>query len=142
MKVLKSLSMAFTMYSRLPVPRVKWENENMAYAMCFFPLVGAVIGAVLYFWLWLCTRLGIGSELKAAVAVIAPVGISGAIHMDGFCDTADALGSRQTRERKLEILKDPGAGAFALISCCAYFILYFALWCEADINAGLCSRRR
>lgn len=123
--------MAFTMYSRVPVPRVKWENENMAYAMCFFPLVGVVIGAALYIWLRLCAIAGIGTVLKAAVAVLIPIGISGAIHMDGFCDTADALGSRQTRERKLEILKDPGAGAFALISCCSYLLLYFALWCEA-----------
>lgn len=135
MKILRSLSMAFTMYSRIPVPRVKWEKDNMAYAMCFFPLVGVVIGAVLYFWLWLCGELGIGIALRSAVSVLMPIGISGAIHMDGFCDTADALGSRQTRERKLEILKDPGAGAIALISCCAYLLLYFALWCEADISA-------
>jgi len=133
-KILRSLSMAFTMYSSIPVPRVKWEKDNMAYAMCFFPLVGLVIGAVLCFWLWLCGRLGIGIALRAAVCVLMPLGISGAIHMDGFCDTADALGSRQTKERKLEILKDPGAGAFALICCCAYLLLYFALWCEADIN--------
>lgn len=41
--------MAFTLYSRVPMPRVRWEKENMAYAMCFFPLVGALIGAVLFF---------------------------------------------------------------------------------------------
>lgn len=62
--------------------------------------------------------------------MLIPVALSGAIHLDGFCDTADALGSRQTRERKLEILKDPGAGAFALISCCAYLLVYAALWSE------------
>ena len=46
--------------------------------------------------------------------------------MDGFLDTADALGSNAPRERKLEILKDPHAGAFALISCGAVLILSFA----------------
>lgn len=126
--------MAFTLYSRVPVPKVKWEKENMAYAMCFFPVIGVVIGAVLFFWLWLCDVLVIGNILRAVVAVLIPIGISGAIHLDGFCDTADALGSRQTTERKLEILKDPGAGAFALISCSIYLLFYFALWCEADLT--------
>ena len=35
--------------------------------------------------------------------------------MDGFLDTVDALSSHQSRERKLEILKDPHTGAFAVI---------------------------
>ncbi len=135
MKLLRSMFMAFSLYSRIPVPRVRWEKENMAYAMCFFPLVGVLIGAVLVLWLWLCAKLGIGIILRAAGAVLIPIGISGAIHMDGFCDTADALASRQTRERKLEILKDSGAGAFAVISCCAYLLLYFALWCQAELTA-------
>ena len=138
-KFLRSMSMAFTMYSWLPVPRVRWEKENMAYAMCFFPLVGALVGAILFFWLWLCAKLNIGFVLRAAGAVLIPIAVSGAIHMDGFCDTADALGSRQTRERKLEILKDSSAGAFAVISCAAYLLIYFALWCqiEPDPRAGL-----
>jgi adenosylcobinamide-GDP ribazoletransferase len=94
--------MAFTLYSRVPMPRVRWEKENMAYAMCFFPLVGALIGAVLFFWLWLCGKLEIGPFLRAVGAVLIPVALSGAIHLDGFCDTADALGSRQTENANLK----------------------------------------
>ncbi|MBO6011614.1 MAG: adenosylcobinamide-GDP ribazoletransferase, partial [Oscillospiraceae bacterium] len=50
MNVLRSLAIAFTMYSRIPAPRVKWEKEAMSLALCFFPLVGAVIGALLCAW--------------------------------------------------------------------------------------------
>ncbi|MEG1857886.1 MAG: adenosylcobinamide-GDP ribazoletransferase, partial [Pseudoflavonifractor sp.] len=46
------------------------------------------------------------------------------------CDTCDALGSHQDRARKLEILKDSHTGAFAVICCGLYLILFFAAWCE------------
>lgn len=50
--------------------------------------------------------------------------------MDGFCDTLDALSSRQPQERKLEILKDSNSGAFAVIGCGLYFLLTFCFWME------------
>ena len=88
----------------------------MSYAMIFFPWIGAVIGIVTYgiFCLreW-CAAWGTGvSEFTfTALMVAAPVWITGGIHMDGFLDTQDALGSCQTKERRLKILKDPHAGA-------------------------------
>ena len=54
--------------------------------------------------------------------------------MDGFADTMDALSSYGDREKKLEILKDPHTGAFAVIWLCAYFLLNAALWSEADLS--------
>ena len=55
--------------------------------------------------------------------LIPPVLVTGGIHLDGFLDTADALSSWQPWEKKLEILKDSHAGAFAIIMGCAYFAL-------------------
>ena len=42
----KSLIIAFAMYSKVPMPRVDWEKKALAWARCWFPLVGAGIGAV------------------------------------------------------------------------------------------------
>lgn len=123
-----SLAIAFSMYSAIPMPRVDWDKKNMRYTMAWFPLVGAVVGAVVFGWLWLAARLGIGASLTAAVATALPVALTGGIHLDGFCDTADALASHAPTERKLEILKDSHIGAFALIACCLYFLLTFGLW--------------
>ena len=50
--------------------------------------------------------------------------------MDGYCDTIDALASWQEKERRLEILKDPHVGAFALICFGMYFLVSFALLYE------------
>ena len=41
---MRSLIIAFSMYSRIPMPRCEWDERGMKYSMCFFPLVGAVLG--------------------------------------------------------------------------------------------------
>ena len=51
MHVIRSLCIAFSTYSRIPVPQVAWTDENRKYSMCFFPLIGAVIGLLLWGWL-------------------------------------------------------------------------------------------
>ncbi|NCB63019.1 MAG: adenosylcobinamide-GDP ribazoletransferase [Clostridia bacterium] len=129
---MKSLIIAVAMYSKLPTPRVDWDKKSLSWALCFFPLVGAVIGLLLAAWLALADCLNLGRFLTAAGALALPVAVSGGIHLDGFCDTCDAMGSHQTKEKKLEILKDTHAGAFAILCCVLYLIFFFAVWCEAD----------
>ena len=43
-----SFLIALSMYSRIPVPQAEWTEKNLRWALCFFPLVGAVIGALGY----------------------------------------------------------------------------------------------
>ena len=43
-RIWNSFKIAFSMYSRIPMPRSEWTDENKSYAMCFFPWIGAVIG--------------------------------------------------------------------------------------------------
>lgn len=126
----RSFTIAFSMYSRIPMPHVEWDRQSMRYAFCFFPLIGIVNGALLWLWLYFCQIWNIGSVLAAAVAVVLPLAVTGGIHLDGFCDTVDALASHQPTEKKLEILKDPHIGAFALIGCCCYLIMQFGLWAQ------------
>ena len=45
MIVLQTIAVAFAMFSAIPVPQFEWNEKNMRYAMCAFPLIGAVIGA-------------------------------------------------------------------------------------------------
>ena len=126
---MKSIIIAFAMYSKIPMPHVEWDKRSLSWALCAFPLVGVVIGAALYGWLLLADAMGL-TALKAAVAVALPLALSGCIHLDGFCDTCDALSSHQSKERKLEILKDSHTGAFAIICCALYLLVFFACWSE------------
>lgn len=131
MNVLKSFVIAMAMYSKIPMPKVEWEEKSMRYALCFFPVVGIVEGAVLYFiWRLFSHYLGMDGMLAAAVYTVLPVLITGGIHVDGFLDTMDALSSYQERTRKLEILKDSHTGAFAIIGAAVYFILYLGAAAE------------
>lgn len=123
--MVKSLIIAFSTYSKLPMPQVEWSECNMKFAICFFPMVGAAAGALVLLWVWVCGALGLNFVFRAAGAAVIPLLVSGGIHMDGLCDTADALASHQSRERKLEILKDSHTGAFAIIVCGGYLLLWF-----------------
>lgn len=134
MRVIRSFVIAFSTYSRIPMPQAEWSDENRKYAMCCFPLIGAVIGLILWGWLWICDALKIGMLLKGAVSTIVPLLVTGGIHMDGFMDTSDAMASWQTIERRLEILKDSHVGAFAVIGCAGYLLLSAAVFGEIPVQ--------
>ena len=70
--------------------------------------MGAAVGLLLALWAALAQWLGLGAAVTAAGCLAVPLLVTGGIHLDGFCDTADALASHQSRERKLEILKEIG----------------------------------
>ena len=123
MIVLQTIAVAFAMFSAVPMPQFAWNEKNMRYALCAFPLIGVVIGA-----LWcLCGALPLPGIVRAAGFCLVPVWVTGGIHLDGYADTCDALSSYGDRAKKLEILKDPHCGAFAVIRLCSYFLAYFAL---------------
>lgn len=121
---IKALFIAFSIYSKIPVPQFPWKEEDMRYTLCFFPWVGAVIGAVLAAWHWVCIRYEISSIAWTAIGMAIPLFLSGGFHTDGFMDTMDAFSSYQSRERKLEILKDSHIGAFAVISLLICYLFY------------------
>ena len=129
---IESLFVSFSMYSAIPVPRVEWTADNMRFCICYFPLIGVIIGLAANAWFRLCLWAGWGGLLRACVAALLPAALSGGIHVDGMLDTADALGSWQTKERRLEILKDSHTGAFAIIAGIAYFLLLTGVLSEAD----------
>lgn len=135
-----SFKIAFSMYSKIPMPQSDWSEENMRYVMAFFPWIGIVIGGLSYGGLWLAQWLtGQGMPLSTAfiaiVLLLIPVVVTGGIHLDGLLDTADARSSWQERERRLEILKDSHAGAFAIITCVVYFLFYFGVYTMVDLES-------
>ena len=136
MIVLQTIAVAFAMFSAVPVPQFAWNEKNMRYALCAFPLVGLLCGA-----LWcVCGVLPLPAPARAAGFCLVPVWVTGGIHLDGYADTCDALASYGDREKKLEILKDPRCGAFAVIRLCSYFLAYFALCTAVQFTPriGLC----
>lgn len=135
MQFIKSFFIAFSIYSKIPVPQFEWKEEDMKYMLCFFPWIGAVIGGCLYLWNRLCVRYAIGELCYVCVGVAIPLLITGGFHVDGFMDTMDAFHSYQPKEKKLEILKDAHIGAFAVIMLALYGLVYLGAFSEVrDVN--------
>lgn len=125
-----NFKVAFAMYSKIPMPMADWNKENMKYTFCFFPFIGLVIGALSYLVGWAGGKFGFNPSFVSAVLVLVPVMVTGGIHVDGLLDTSDALSSWQERERRLEILKDSHAGAFAVITACAFFLIWYGAYSQ------------
>ena len=125
--ILNSMLAAFASYSRIPVPGAEWDEQRIRWQICFFPMVGVVIGI-----LWcaagaVLTYIGTGPVLTGAVLTALPIFLTGGIHMDGFLDTSDAIHSWKSEEERMRILDDPHMGAFAFIYGSLYLIMYFGL---------------
>ena len=82
-------------------------------ALAWFPLVGLALGAGLGCVWWASDRLW-PRLVAAALTVAADLAMTGALHLDGLADAADGLLPHARRERRLEIMRDPGVGAFAV----------------------------
>ncbi len=122
----KSIAVAFSIYSKVPMPQFKWGSREMKWHLCFFPLVGFVIGLAEYGWILICRGTLIDSVAMTLIQVAIPILITGGFHLDGFMDVMDAVHSYQDREKQLEIMKDPHTGAFAVISLVTYYLIYIA----------------
>ena len=128
MTFLKTIAAAFAMFSAIPVPQFKWDEKNMRYMLLAFPLVGIAIGLFDALWLNVCGMAALPAQVKALGLCLLPVLISGGIHLDGACDTWDALASRASPEKKRQILKDPHIGSFAVIRLVMLFMITWVIW--------------
>ncbi len=137
MGVVRSLVIAFAMYSKIPMPKVEWKKENMRFVLCFLPLVGAVLGLLWYLLFRLLIYIGAGTTARACLLTALPILLSGGIHVDGYMDTMDARNSWGSREKKLMILEDSHIGAFSVIMTIVYYLLMLASVSEVNAEYAL-----
>lgn len=126
MKLPLGLLIALQFLTRLPVrlPYLPSAGDN-GRALLWYPLVGALIGLVLGLLQWLLTSAA--TVLQAAIILSVWVWLSGALHLDGLADTADAwVGGHGDRERTLAIMKDPACGVMGVVALLLVLLLKFA----------------
>lgn len=128
--LIESMLIAISMYSVLPVKCLNWTEKNLRHAMVFFPLVGLFCAGGLWLVWTACELLNVSFILFGVLAVLSVVVITGGIHLDGFCDTADALYSRRPQQEKLKILKDPNCGPFAVFSVVLVLLVEFGAYAQ------------
>lgn len=123
---LRSILISLSLYSRVPVPVFTWDEKDVSHAIAFLPLTGILIGALSF----VVIRISGTAQIPVPVAVIllslVPLLVTGGFHLDGFMDVTDARRSYLGRERKLQIMKDPHIGAFAVIGLLTYCMIWGA----------------
>jgi adenosylcobinamide-GDP ribazoletransferase len=123
MTEIRLLLTAVQYFTRIRVPAsVGHAQEQLAGAVRYFPVVGLIVGASAAATLWLTAHV-LPAPLPAILATVVTVLMTGAIHEDGLADTCDGLGGGATRERALEIMKDPRIGAFGAIALILMLLL-------------------
>jgi adenosylcobinamide-GDP ribazoletransferase len=96
---------------------------DLGAAAPWFPAVGVLLGAAAG-GLLLAAEPLVGIQVAATLAVIALVAATGALHVDGLADCADGLGARGgTRERRLEVMRDPATGVYGTLALLAWGLL-------------------
>ena len=128
----KPLLMALQLLTRLPVAVKLDEQDDAArlagQSVLYYPLVGLFIGSILYLVLLLLslTALGENSLLTAALLLVLWVLLTGALHLDGLADSADAwLGGYGDKDKTLAIMKDPYCGPAGVVSIVLILLLKF-----------------
>lgn len=126
MTEIRLLLTAVQYFTRIRVPAwVGHAPAGLTGAVRYFPAIGLVIGASGAAVLWL-SALVLPAPLPAILSTIVTVLMTGAMHEDGLADTCDGLGGGATRERALEIMKDPRIGAFGAIALILVLMLKIA----------------
>jgi len=108
--MLADLLGAFAFLTILPLRAAPAEKPGRSFA--YFPLVGLVIGAAV----WAVDSITfLPHDAAAFLALAVWVVLTGGLHLDGFGDACDGLLATTTAERRLEIMKDPRAGSYAVV---------------------------
>ncbi|MBU6297693.1 MAG: adenosylcobinamide-GDP ribazoletransferase [Alphaproteobacteria bacterium] len=114
-------------------------DSEIGRSLAFYPLVGLVLGIILATSGWLL-RLQ-NPVLVSALLLTIWTAVTGALHLDGLADCADAwVGGRGDRERTLAIMKDPYSGPMGVVAIVIILFLKFAaltVLCENKVFIAL-----
>jgi len=112
---MKGLIVAIQFLTRLPTPRIAVSSDEFAASMRWFPAVGLIVGALVAGAGWAGAR--IDPWTGALFSLIIWVAVTGALHLDGLGDIADASGAaHKDRGHLLAVLSDPHVGSFAVVT--------------------------
>lgn len=113
--MIRALVVALGFLTRLPLPRVAATERDWTASIRCYPLAGLIVGAIVAIAGALAgTR---DPWLGALAALVSWVALTGALHLDGLSDLADALGAAHgDRGRLLRVLADPQVGSFGVVA--------------------------
>ena len=119
--------------TRIPVRHE--PDVHMGRVAALFPIVGALIGGIGATVLITAGQV-LPMSVATALALVTGVLVTGAFHVDGLADSADALVGGTTPERRLEILKDSRHGTYGVAAIVCLVLVQFTLVSSQSVRAG------
>jgi len=128
---MKGLLLLFQFMTRLPMPvKVEYDADEVGKSMKFFPVVGIIIGGILWGAYLVLSRYIDNPYAIASLIVLLEIILTGGLHLDGLADTFDGIFSYRSKHRMLEIMKDSRLGSNGALALIIYFILKISLIVE------------
>lgn len=110
------IALCFLSIAKLPAFREEpFEPKELAASFVFFPLVGALLGAITVALIALGAQRLPSFPLAAWLVALWSL-LTRGLHLDGLADCADGIGGAYEPERRLLIMKDSRVGAFGVIA--------------------------
>jgi len=123
---MRRLILAMQFMTRLPLPAVTASEQDFAACIRWFPAAGLAVGAVVAAAIWAGAR--IDPWAGALAGLVGWVLVTGALHLDGLGDIADAAGAaHKDRSRLSTVLADPHIGSFGVIAIALQLIAKLVL---------------
>jgi adenosylcobinamide-GDP ribazoletransferase len=116
------LRLALSFLTTLPVRAPAAPSGSLGRAAPWFPVVGALVGALLAAAWWGLSFV-FPPMLGAALVVALWAALTGGLHLDGLADCGDGMLAALPPERRLEIMHDPRLGTFGAISLFLFLLL-------------------
>ena len=124
---MKYVQFAFGFLTTLPVKiHEDWQPGDLGRAAAWFPLVGLFLGAGLVAGHWLLAQIFPPAVAAVGLVILWAV-LTGGLHLDGLADCCDGLLASTSRERRLEILRDPRLGTFGGVGLGLHLLLKVSL---------------
>ncbi|MEH6358085.1 MAG: adenosylcobinamide-GDP ribazoletransferase [Pseudomonadales bacterium] len=139
-----ALRMALQFLTVFPVGKIMEQDKSTTgLSLLYYPLVGLLLGFVLAVFAWFAQSVlsiySLQIFLLAALVLTLWVVLTGALHLDGLADCADAwMGGLGSRSRTLELMKDPTSGPIAVtvvvllllikLACLVALLAHASLW--------------
>jgi adenosylcobinamide-GDP ribazoletransferase len=125
--MIQDILTAFRTLTIIPIPGK--DTENFSRSLCFFPLVGALLGFVVLLLYHSAGAIGFKHPfILALLSMTIVTWLTGGLHIDGLGDVADAFGGAKTKEHLLQLLKDPAMGSFGVCAIVFDILLKAGCW--------------
>lgn len=133
---MKKFLLALQLLTIIPIKtKSAMDERDLGGCTAFFPLVGAVQGIILVGANLFFSRF-LPHDIVSALILIILIATNGGFHLDGFADTVDGLAGGNTKEERLNIMKDSRIGAIGVVAIVLLLLLKFLLInnLQADIK--------